>query len=172
MSIPTNQDFALEVRTDRLATLWKVTLIASVVLGWIAFTVTMLQREYSPHGLLPPLIIIAACLLTRELLRRERFTPAVWTYALGGVLAAAVLLYVGGQDLRQIIPFAFSIIVFVVGLLLPPSSTFLLTVISALVTVAVPLLTPDGSQFLRESGTYVGVAIAFTFASALLSTLR
>jgi signal transduction histidine kinase len=80
-----------------------------------------------------------------------------------------VLLYIGGQDLRQIIPFVFPIIVFVVGLLLPPSSTFLLAVISAVVTIVVPLLTPDGSEFLRASGTYVGVAMAFTFASALLA---
>jgi signal transduction histidine kinase len=78
-------------------------------------------------------------------------------------------MYAGGQDLRQIVPFAFPIIVFVVGLLLSPGSTFLLAGLSTLVTLVVPLLTPDGSTFLRESGAYVGVAIGFTFASALLA---
>ncbi len=170
MSIPTNEDFALEVRMDRLATLWKVTLGASVVLGWVAFTVTMLQRQYVPTGLVPPLVIIGACLLTREFLRRGKYTPAVWTYAMGGVAAVAILLYVGEQDLRQIAPFAFPIIVFVVGLLLSPGSTFLLAGLSTFITFVVPLLTPDGSEFLRASSAYVGVAIGFTFASALLAS--
>jgi signal transduction histidine kinase len=169
MSIPTNEDFALEVRTDRLATLWKVTLAASIVLGWIVFTVAMLQRQQALHGLIPPFLLSIACLLTREFLKRNRYTAAVWTYALGGVVSAALLLYVGGKDMRQIVPFVFPIIVFVVGLLLPPSSTFLLAGLSALVAIVTPLLVPEGRMFLQESGVYIAVAIGFTFASALLA---
>jgi signal transduction histidine kinase len=169
MSIPTNEDFALEVRTDRLVMLWKVTLSGAVVLGWILFTITMLQRENQLLGLLPPLIVVAGCLLTREFLRRNHYIAAVWMYALGGVAAVAMLLYVGSEDLRQIVPFAFPIIVFVVGLLLPPSNTFLLAGFSTFITVFVPLLIPDGRMFLQESSTYIVVAIGFTFASALLA---
>src|SRR5262245_26931124 len=120
MSIPSNQDFALEVRTDRLTTLWKVTLGISVVLAWIVFTAAMLERERYLIVLLPPGIVIAGCVLTRELLTRGRFTPAVWAYALSAVAAVAILLYTGSEDLKQIVPFVFPLIVFVVGLLLPP----------------------------------------------------
>ncbi len=169
MSIPSNQDFALEVKSDRLATLWKVTLGASLVLGWVAFTVIMLQRNGLLGDMVPPLVLIGGCLLTRSLLIRGRYNDAVWAYALGGVGAAAILLFIGSDDLRRIIPFVFPIIVFVVGLLLPPSSTFLLAALSALVTVFVPLLLPDGGGFLREAGVYLTIAVGFTFASALLA---
>jgi signal transduction histidine kinase len=169
MSIPSNQDFALEVRTDRLTTLWKVTLGVSVILAWIVFTAAMLDRERDMVVLIPPVMLIAGCILTRELLSRGRFTPAVWTYALSGAGAAAIVLYTGSDDLKQIVPFVFPLIVFVVGLLLPPSSTFLIAGLAALITVMVPLLAPDGASFLREAVQYSAVAIGLTFASALLA---
>jgi signal transduction histidine kinase len=166
-TIPTKQDFATEVRSDRLAILWKVTLVACVIFFWLLFTVTTIQKIEGAVWLGGLIVLTLGCLATRWLLMRDRFTAAVWAYALSGVLAATLIIAMGDPRAKQILPFIFPLIVFVIGLLLPPSSTLILAGLAALAVIlgSIPNQIP-GEPIWSSHQLF---AIALTFISALLA---
>ena len=53
MNIPNNQDFATEVKFDRLKILWRVTIVLSLIAGWVVLNSAMLQRMDLVRPLLP-----------------------------------------------------------------------------------------------------------------------
>jgi signal transduction histidine kinase len=169
MSIPTHRDFATEVRADRLNMLWKVTLGATAVFGWVAFTAMVTQNGLRPVNIaiiIGVLVSIACgCLLTRLMLSQRRYTLGVWTYAIGGIVAAAIPLTSREPLLIQTVPFVFPLIIFVVGLMLPPSNTFLVVISSAVIIILAPVLSGASETFL----SYQLFAIILSLASALLS---
>ncbi len=164
--IPTNQDFAAEVKADRLNVLWRTTLFASIVTGWILINVSVLQRAALGLALVPFVALGIGCIFTRELLRRDRHVSAAWAYSLSAIVALAIGLMIADPEMIRILPFAFPVVVFMVGLLLTPGNTFLTAVASALLTIFAPVVQVGNFDYL---GNYQVAAIVLTIVSALLA---
>jgi signal transduction histidine kinase len=164
--IPTNQDFATEVKVERLKVLWRITLIISIFVIWIILNVAVLQRLDAASAVAPFVVLGVGCLVTRSLLNRSLLTPAVWAYAIGGMAALAVGLLTGSPQIVQILSFAFPVVVFLVGLLLSPSNTLLAAVVSSLMIAFVPLAQMGNLSYFS---VYQVAAILLTFASAVLA---
>lgn len=168
-SIPTNIDFATEVKSDRLGILWKVTLAGSMVLVFFAATfVSFLDLSFITW-LAAPAVLGAGCMLTAVLLNKQRFNEAAWTYALGGV-AAVIIVMANVTDpadtALQLMPFVFVVIVFIVGLLLNPRHTLVIAAGAGVVTLFLPALTLKTWDYL---GAHQVFAVALMFISALLA---
>ncbi|MEO8611358.1 MAG: HAMP domain-containing sensor histidine kinase [Chloroflexota bacterium] len=166
MTIPTNKDFATEVRSDRLKTLWQFTFAGCLIFFWVIATIATLQKSNAWYWLIAVGVWGVACLLTRALLKINRYAHAVWTYALGGVAAGAVILAGGDTTATQIIPFVFPLIVFVVGLLLPPISTLIIATLAVAAVGVMPLLNMESGGW----GIFQLFAILLTYTSALLAS--
>lgn len=166
MSVPTNLEFANEVKADRLKVLWRVTLITSILAGWIVLNVAMLQQQDVLSLFVPLVVLAVGCILTQQLLVRVGFSIAAWTYAFSTMAALAVALYLGDAQIAQIVPFVFPVVVFIVGLLLAPSNTFLVVIVAGLLTVFMPFLKNGNFDFFSS---YQIAAILLTFLSALLA---
>lgn len=165
--IPTNQDFATEVKADRLGVLWRSTLFASIVAIWIVINISILQR--SPVGLsfVPFVALAIGCVITRRLLRAQApIFSAAWVYSLSAMAALAIGLAISSPQMIQILPFAFPVVVFMVGLLLTPGNTLATAVLSVLLTIFAPVAQTGNLDHLSAFTT---AAIALTFVSALLA---
>jgi signal transduction histidine kinase len=165
VTIPTNKDFATEVRSDRLKTLWQFTFAGCLIFFWVIATIATLQKTNALYWLIAVAVWGVACLLTRGLLKINRYAHAVWTYALGGVAAGTVVLAGGDTTATQIVPFVFPLIVFVVGLLLPPISTLIIATLAAAAVAAMPFLNMTSGGW----GIYQLFAILLTYTSAILA---
>jgi signal transduction histidine kinase len=166
--VPSNLDFATEVKTDRLKILYQSTLLVCgvVVLFVMTFGISRAVPSETSIALIgAALSLIGASLLTRFLLSRNQLTPATWVYALGGVVAIGVVLAAGNEITVQIVPFVAPIIVFVVGLLISPASTITITLISTVVVIVVPSV--KAVQLVL--GVHQLFAILLMFLSAALS---
>ena len=160
--VPTNVDFAKEVRADRLSLLWKTTLVLAVLLVWTTLILTALSAANLADVVLPLIATVIGCLLCRALLRANRFEAAVWTYAGGLFVTLGLLLYApaeGGlqNSTRDMVPFLFPLVIFIIGLLLPFRSAIIGLVLSVLIVVLVPMMTHG-----------VGVTLATGFAIAIM----
>jgi len=144
MATVTNEDFAREVKGDRLRNLYQFTLLFCGAAGVLVFTFgfTMNRTEGLSGTLLLSLITLAlGCNITRLFLNREMINSAAWAYALGAIAATAVLLFDNTPGLPQMIVFILPVIVFLAGLLLAPADTFLMAVISSIVAIITPNIT-------------------------------
>ncbi|NWF70165.1 MAG: HAMP domain-containing histidine kinase [Chloroflexi bacterium] len=139
-TIPTNQDFADEVRSDRLTVLWKVALGLAIIIFWIALSLMIVQRVNVVPWLASGIALVVGALLTRSFLKRERYGIAVWCFALGCLLGAAIPLTNPDPLVQQIGPFIMPVLVFFFGLLMMPLNTLLLAVLGTLAVVFAPLL--------------------------------
>ncbi len=158
-----NQDFATEVRAERLAVLWRVTLSVAAAIFYVGF----MRRDGLAIIMLCAVVIAIGCGLTREWLRRDRFLVAAWIYALSGVSAIALAMATtSNQDALNILPFTFPLIVFIAGLLLSPASTVLLVFICICTMVLVPFLSLSSLVFINA---YYFSAMFFSALSALLA---
>lgn len=159
-------DYALEIRLDRLKLLWRVTLYGGIALLWIGLTIIYLQGGDVAPVLIPFLGVALTSALTHVFMARGRYAPAAWSYSLGMVLTICLGLMTARGDLTRILPFAFVILVFVVGLLLKPGDTLLVALISAAAIVGVPALTLGTLDFFSA---YHFMAIIFAIISALIA---
>ncbi len=164
--LPTKDDFATEVRSDRLAVLWKVTLIGCVIFFWTLATVATFSRQLVVGWMLALILLSLGCIATRYFLRRNHYPQAVWSYTLGGLVAGAVTLASGDRLALQVVPFIFPVIVFVVGLLLSPRSTFWAVLLASAAVLAAPTVTETGRNLYLEHRLF---AVGLMFASALLA---
>lgn len=165
MNIPSNQDFALEVRSDRLNTLWHVTLIGSLTALWIVLVVATIERANVSFWAAALITLVIGCLVTGSLLKKKRFVSAVWAYSLSGILAASLGLMVIDSEVSQYVPFAFPLIIFMAGLLLPPGSTLMMSVLAVCATVLAPVVVGQPIVI----ATHQAFAIILTFISAVLA---
>ncbi len=166
MTLPTNQDFATEVKFDRLRLLWRATLIAAVLVGWVILNIAMLQRVDVSHMVVSIFVIAAGMIVTRFILRYGNYTSAAWTYVISVLVAFGVALVFAENQLLDTLPFAFPLVVFIVGLLLKPVNTIVVAGISSLIILAAPLL--GGHTTPATSGIQTA-AIVLTFVSAVIA---
>lgn len=165
MSLPTNEDFANEVKTDRLTILYQATLAITIILLIFMSTFATAFKELAHFFIMTCAAlaaIIVGSVLTRLLLKRERLEGAVWTYALGGVAGVTIMLRLDMTAVVQIVPFVFPVIIFIVGLLLRPAHTFVMVGICVLLTLFAPLNAP-------ALGVYQLTAIVLMLLSAAFS---
>lgn len=165
MTIPTKQDFATEVRSDRLQVLWQVTIIGCLVLFWVVATIATLQRSDVVLWLVALGCIAAGCVITRFFLRSNRYVYAVWSYALGSLVAGGIILLAGDQQAAQIAPFFFPLIVFMVGLLMPPLNTLAIAGVSIILIIVSTFTNPLAGAF----ELHQLIAVVLTGVSALLA---
>ncbi|MBC7871619.1 MAG: HAMP domain-containing histidine kinase [Chitinophagaceae bacterium] len=163
--VPSGIDFATEVKSDRLAIMWKATLAGCVVMVFSYLSIfTFIDNLTANVWLFPAIILCIGCLITRELLERKQFNRAAWAYTLGALVAVSAALFDPHIMTAQLLPFVFVVVVFIVGLLLPPTNTFMVALISAVLSLVIPAvasnISPMSSQFF---------AIALMFLGALLA---
>lgn len=132
--------FANEVRAERLDMLWKLTLFVVFMALWILVVMNGGREMVLLHLIVPTVMISLGCLLTWQLLEHEKLIPAVWSFALGGVVSAAYVTTFGGHFAEHYVPFVFPLLTFVLGLLLPARDTLILFVVVVLAALGVPIM--------------------------------
>lgn len=168
-NIPTNIGFASEVKSDRLRGLFIATSIVVVSVLMMAFAFGMTDRNANNTTipiLLAGFTILGGNALTRFLLRREKLEAASWMYAMGITAAIGILLYAGDATAREILPFLFPVLVFLVGLLLSPASTGIMLIVAAGVIFIIPAIaTQEGVRLTTHNVS----ALFMTGITALLA---
>ncbi|MBI1256371.1 MAG: hypothetical protein GC204_02765 [Chloroflexi bacterium] len=166
MTIPSNRDFSTEVKQDRLRLLWRVTLVAAVLVAWVLMNIAMLQRVELSQMFIPLVVIIVGSLLTRALLVRNLYRSAAWTYVTSLMAGLALALVFADSQALYVFPFAFPIVVFIVGLLLQPANTLFTAVVASVLIVVAPLI---GQQSIPAQLVIQVAAIALTLISAVVA---
>ncbi len=165
--LPQDIDFATDVKTDRLAILWKVTIVVSLTIVFTVVGILTALRVSPLAWVIAPLVVTGACLLTRNLLKRNHFHAAVWVYTFGLMSGLTIAMFSNDLILWQILPYAYILVVFIVGLLVHPINTFGLAVVASIITLAVPIIGGDGVD---EITMHQGFAIVLMFVSAGLAS--
>jgi signal transduction histidine kinase len=165
VNLPTNKDFATEVRSDRLKMLSQFTMVGSAALFWITSMASMFQRANAAGWLVALALLTLVCVATRSLVIRDRYLDGVWTFAIGSIVAVSVVLAWADPQTVEIVAFLFPIIVFVVGLLVSPAQTLLIAGLSSLALI----LVPSFNQGMLGAGVHQIVAVCLTFLSAVLA---
>jgi len=147
MSTISNQDFATEVKSDRLKNLAQLTITLAVFL--VVLILTFGQTIWSEVNLwalsiLSMIVLTVVGLLVINLLKKQaNFERATWLYAIGWMFSIGLLLAVPAELTQQLMPFIFPIVVFIIGLLLSPMSTLFLAILSTFVIIIAPMTTND-----------------------------
>ncbi len=136
-------DHAQEIRLERLSLLWKATLILAFLFLWIALILSGLAVSDTAQWILPVTAAGVGCLVCRAFVRRKRLEPAVWSYTAGLFVAFAIGMYspVGTPATsidKNLIPFLFPLVIFIVGLMLSFRETLAATGIAIALTLIVP----------------------------------
>ncbi|MFN8527632.1 MAG: HAMP domain-containing sensor histidine kinase [Anaerolineae bacterium] len=166
MSIPTNLEFANEVKADRLKVLWRLTFLLGAAIAWILLNIAMLQRRDVSAQLIPLGILLVGALATRQVLNAGNFGLAAWIFSLSGLIAIGLGIALGDEVMRTVLPFSFPVIVFVIGLLLRPVNTMLIAIFAAGLTIGITASLGGG---LASVGIFQVSAILVTLLSALLA---
>ncbi len=162
-------NFAEDVRRDRLAIVWKVTLVTAFAIGWSLVVLTGGQAEWILTVVGPMISVAAGCILTGLLLRRDYYLTAVWTYAAGIIVGVGLVM--GGENEfgRNYAPFVLPLLIFIVGLLLPVRSTLVMFPLVCVVAVGVPTVV-EGALYLEPTTLFaLFLAAAATGLSAQVS---
>ncbi len=144
MTMITNEDFALEVKGDRLRTLYQFTLIFCITTALLVFTFGF---TFNPGGNVATTLLIAlgvvsiGCMITRAFLTKDIVVGAAWSYAIGAILGTGVMLMDSTSGFSQMIVFLLPVIVFLSGLLLSPSHTVFMAILSIVVAILSPNIT-------------------------------
>ncbi len=145
-TLPMQFDFASEVRTDRLRVLWRATAIVSFILGWVVLSYAALNRINVVAVLGPFVVLIAACFVTRSFLNRNHYKTAAWVFSMGAVSAVSLTFFMDNAVVNVIAPFALPVIVFMIGLLLPPMHTLVAAVLVSTIILVTPSVIPGSSE--------------------------
>lgn len=166
MTIPTNQDFATEIRSERLRVIWQTTAAGCVVIFWIVAVVGILLRRNVLVWGVAPAVCLVGCLITYLLLSKNHYRAAVWAYGLGIVGAVmVVMLFTTDPVAAGLVIFILPIIVFMIGLMMSMGRAFLFAAISSVLIFTVSFLNP----VFAELAWHQLFAIALTFLSWVLS---
>ncbi len=130
--------FVDEIRIDRLETLWKSTLVFVVALAWLLLMLTASRNDVNVGDFaLPVFFTLVASIMTRFLLRMDRYQSATWAYSLGLIASASALTFPDSEDLRTAAPMIGVLIIFIIGMLLSVRETLML-VLLAYIAMIVP----------------------------------
>ncbi|MFW5708742.1 MAG: sensor histidine kinase [Chloroflexota bacterium] len=164
--LPTNIDFATDVKLDRLNLLWRLTLGLMVPLLLVMFTFATSDYMSLYIWVLAPLTLSLFCVLTGWILKYQRYEAAAITYNLGGIAAVSVAMFEATPIVLQVMPFFYVIVVVLAGLMLRPVQTFLFVGLASLLALGLPTyITGD----LSAIGEHQIIAVFLMLLGALLS---
>lgn len=158
-----NEEFANEVRSERLNLIWKATLFLVIVALWCFF---LFRVGDAQTIFIPGAIVIIGCLHARYLLKKQRLTEATWSYALAAMIALGFLLITDTKTIRELMPFLSLVPVYVVGLMLPVRAMPPLIAINSVILIVAPWI-GDGAIKVPNESTFLALFIGLV--SALLS---
>jgi len=164
IAVPSEVNFAEEVRADRLDLLWKITLFVAFVIAWSLIVVSGAEDMSPLQIILPSSILAGSSLITAHFLRRDRFEPAVWAYALGMILAIGLVTSVESEFGTHYAPYLFLLVILIVGLLVSVRTLFVMLGLIYLAAFGFPNLFSDGIVFSRT--TFFAMVLT-TIAAAL-----
>jgi len=164
IAVPSEVNFAEEVRADRLDLLWKITLFVAFVIAWSLIVVSGAEDMSPLQIILPSSILAGSSLITAHFLRRDRFEPAVWAYALGMILAIGLVTSIESEFGTQYAPYLFLLVILIVGLLVSVRTLFVMLGLIYLAAFGFPNLFSDGIVFSRT--TFFAMVLT-TIAAAL-----
>ena len=166
-----NLDFTQEVRSERLATLWKVTLGFAVAIIWVVLVLNSLSAGAPLDIIVGVLPAVIGCGVCSALLNRKRLNSAIGAYIIGLVISLALLnallsiAPIGPyREIGDLIPLMYPLVVFIVGLLLPIRYAVILTVTAAFLILLIPVAVSAD-----ESITVRGFAILATVLSLAIA---
>jgi len=143
MNVPTKLDFAQEVRAERLSLLWKVTLVLSLFLVWGTLILTSLNATNPAELFIPIVIVVLGCPRLPRVAAAGSYPQAVWAYIIGLMAAIALMSRSAdpaSADSRQLVMFAFPVIILLVGFLLPIRATLVALILGVLLVLLVPVV--------------------------------
>ncbi|NDJ85863.1 MAG: HAMP domain-containing histidine kinase [Chloroflexi bacterium] len=162
-SAETQLRFIQEIRTNRLALLWRATLISVLFFMWLTLLFAKDLETTLLDLILPVLVIAFSSYLTRRFLKHDAYQAATWAYALGVIFAVAFMMAPDTPLSRELVPAFGILIIFVIGMMMSVQSTFILLVVSYVLMILLPLLIMG--DFIVTTTTL------FFFALMALSTL-
>jgi hypothetical protein len=139
-SAETQLRFIQEIRTNRLALLWRATLISVLFFMWLTLLFAKDLETTLLDLILPVLVIAFSSYLTRRFLKHDAYKAATWAYALGVIFAVAFMMAPDTQLSRELVPAFGILIIFVIGMMMSVQSTFILLVVSYVLMILLPLL--------------------------------
>jgi signal transduction histidine kinase len=112
---------------------------------WGALILTSLNATNPADLFLPIVLVAVGCIGCRELLRRDRYVEAVWSYIIALMVAVAIMSHTTDvndplQAGRLMILFVMPLGILLVGFLLPARSTVLALGLAIILTLIVPTL--------------------------------
>jgi signal transduction histidine kinase len=131
--------FVEEVRQERLSFLWKATLLVALILSWLAVLFTETSSETLFSVITTIGVAIVSSLLTRELIRRNRYQTATYVYSVGMSLIVAFLMLPDNDANRQLAPFIGIVVIFISGALMSAWAMFGVLLVSYLFMLGIPL---------------------------------
>src|SRR5258708_21550108 len=176
MTVPNNLAFAKEARAAPFPLLWKTTLVFVLFLVGGALILFSLNATNPADLFLPIVLVAAGCIGCRELLRRDRYVEAVWSYIITLMIAVAIMSHTTevedpAQAGRLMILFVLPLGILLVGFLLPARSTVLALGLAIILTLIVPTLgqpfVVTRTQILAIILMLIAVGIAAQMSGAL-----
>ncbi len=164
--IPSNIDFASEVKSDRLSLLALITGYGAIAMILVMFTIAATANVSLFIWIYAPIVMAVGSFATRFLLRRKLYDFAGVFYVITLVATITIAMFDKDPQALQILPYIFVMIIFVGGLLIRPQVTLVLALVCSIITVAVPAISLGGWGFF---GAHHFFAIILIFLSALLS---
>lgn len=169
MTLPRDENFATQVRIQRLQGLTRSTIILVAASLAIALVFRVVQGTPLMENfklLLAGGAVLAASALAQNSLKDGRHERAAAIYAYGLVAGVSIALINSNQIGLITTPFIFSLVIFISGLLFAPSNTFLLALVSA---AAILLMPSIGAGQVVLSG-YQIFAVFLVLLSAVLAS--
>jgi signal transduction histidine kinase len=139
--------FANQVRAERLALLWKITVGIVLLLFWVLLIISTSSGLARLGDLLVAgAVILIGCALTSFFLNRDRYKIAVWSFAGGLYLASALLLYSdvsnAGRQAMHLAALILPCVALAVSLLMP----FTAALLGLGIGIAIALIVPNLGQ--------------------------
>ncbi|MEL6308544.1 MAG: histidine kinase dimerization/phospho-acceptor domain-containing protein, partial [Chloroflexota bacterium] len=170
--IPSNDTFAEEIKTDRLRLLNYFTIIVSTIVMVMLLTFgTLANMDAALNvGLMLAVgITLLGCWLSNYLLNRVRFDIPAWLFIISPSISMTILMMYGGQASIELIPFVFPLLVFIGGLLLSPTDTAILAILSSLLVAFAPGLGSAGVGFIVQQGFAILLILVAAGLAALVT---
>lgn len=158
--------FIQEIRSDRLAVLWKATLVAVFAIAWLILIFAADNSASLIDLFIPVAVVSAASYSTHLLLRRGHYNQATWVYALGLLLAISIMMVPQNDDTRSLVPTLGILVIFIIGMLMSVRNTFVLLTISYIFMIGIPFVF-SGNIPVTTGGLFAFLLMAL---SALLVT--
>ncbi len=167
MSDYTREQFADEVRVNRLNSLIRWTLIGCLFALFMLLNIGLIFRYDIVSALIPIGIMLGITLTANSLKNDSPYNTTAGFFVVGAFVAIAAGLWVSSAEAALIVPFILPVLVFIVGTLFPPTQAFVAAFLAAAIIMLVPVL--------RQTGLVLGwmnaSAILLSFVAAGIAAL-